>query len=251
MTDFVAGYLAGVYIGAYDWTTQMKSADPTAEREIIDTPTLRTRAKRVFPGQHSASIDLEGYWYWSQDAGVTDGPEEFFARMLTSSQRLPITLTSDGEAIGDRAKCMKVYKASYNPVASTDDVIRFTVSLTGDDGMDFGLLAHALAAETASATSTAVDLHAGEDLTAVYTTGRAYLHVFSASASDTLDIDIEHSDDDGGTDPYATAASFTQIDDEGYEVITIAALKRYARVKSTIVGASPSFSYVVAICPLP
>ena len=254
MTDFVPGYLSGVYIGAYDWTDQMKSADPTAEREIIDTPVLRTKAKRVFPGQHSASLDLEGYWYWSQDAGVTDGPEEFFARMLTSAQRLPVTVTSGGEAIGDRAKSMQVYKASYEPVASTDAVIRFTVSLTSDDGMDFGLVAHARAAETATTTSTAVDLHAGDnDLAAagVYTTGRAYLHVLSASASDTLDIDIEHSDDDGSTDPYASAGTFTQVTDEGWQVISLASLKRYARVKSTIGGVSPSFSYVVVVCPLP
>lgn len=239
----VSGFLTEVYVGAYDWTTTLRSADPEASQDIADVSTFRVRGKQKLGLQDEGKASLEGVWSYSADAGVTPGPEEFWTGIFDARTETPLTIARDGGDLGDSCICMRFRTGSYKNISKTDDAIRFTVEVnTSQGGVDFGKVAKAIGAVTVDGTDSAVDL--GLDLGA----GRAYLHVFAKSGTaPTLDVTIEHSDD--GATGWAAAASFAQVSAIGWQVIDIASLKQHVRVKTDVGGTSPSFNFAVAVCP--
>ena len=103
------------------------------------------------------------------------------------------------------------------------------------DALDVTL--HASKAETATVTGAWIE--AGRRGVA-----RLTLDVVAkAGTSPTLDVDIETSDD--GTNNVRTVASFTQKTDVGSERKCFAGLDRFVRMKATLGGTTPSFTFSV------
>jgi len=240
---FVAGYLSEVYVAEYDWTEWLDQADMSAEQDVQKAGVFRRDAKIGVVGQHDGSFELSGLWDYSRDNGTTAGPEDYFTGIFDGRTRLPITVARNGGGLGDRAHCAEVTVVTYKMTAQNGDITKFSLSVPARRyGIDGGVIAHALGAETISTTSS------GQDIGYVPTTARAYLHVIAASGTNpTLDLVIE--DSANGSTGWATAATFTQVTTEGWQVVNIASIKQYVRAKSVIAGTNPSFSYVLVVCP--
>lgn len=239
---FIPGYLTEVYTDKHDFTELFNSSDTTSEQDTIETPQFRKRGKTYIPGQLGGSASLEGLWSRTQDNGITDGPHEFFSGLFSGRTRVPVTIAYGGGLVGDTCDMMSPHTAKYGVKAAAPDAIRFSLSFTAEETLDSGLIAHARGSQTATHTGTAVDLGIDPD------TAVAHLHVLSASGTNpTLDVEIEDSTD--GASGWASVGTFTQKTAAGYQVITLNACKRYVRVKSTLAGTNPDFSYVVAVAP--
>ena len=108
-----------------------------------------------------------------------------------------------------------------------------------------GLVLAAAAQRTSTLTGTGIDVLDYEGVT---------LAVLNASAgtgtTPTLDVKLQHSDDDS-TYADVTGAAFTQVTDAaetaGVQVlkVNVSDLKRYVRVIGTIAGTTPSFEFGV------
>lgn len=241
--DFTAGYQSEVYVAQYDWTEWMNQADMTAEQDVSKDGVFRRSGKIGVVGQADGGFELAGLWDYSRDNGVTAGPEDYFTGIFDGRTRLPVTVARSGGGLGDRAHCAEVSVVSYKVTTQNGDITKFSLSVpTRRYGIDGGVIAHARGAETTSTTS------AAQDLGFVPTTARAYLHVIEASGTGpTLDITIE--DSANGSSGWASAATFTQVTTESWQVLNIGVIKQHVRVKSVIAGTNPSFSYVIVVCP--
>ena len=249
MPNFYAGYLTEVYAGAYDWTEFFNKVDPTQEIDTVTVAQFRKKGKRKVGLQADGSMDFEGLWDYSHDAGVTDGPEEFFRRMFVNRQVVPVTVgLGGGTSVGDRCRCGQMRSAKFQTTVQTTDIHKFTLSLYPDTGagLDSGVILLPMAAQTVTVTGAAVDLGAGSANGAA-----GYLHVFAkAGTTPTLNVVVESSSDNGVGDPWATALTFTQMTAPGSQVVEISgAVEQYVRAKATIAGATPSFTFAVAFCP--
>lgn len=102
----------------------------------------------------------------------------------------------------------------------------------------------AVAAPTATATSAAVDV---SDFTG---NAQLVLDAAAAPAGQTLDVKLQHSSDNGSTDPYADAGfSFTQVTAAGAsfqsQTISVDGLKKYVKVVRTIAGGTTAHPHAV------
>lgn len=239
---FIPGYLTEVYTGSHDFTELFNATDTTPERDSIQTPQFRKRGKTYIAGQWGGQASLEGLWERSQDLGVTDGPHEFFGGLFNGRARTPVTIAYGGGLVGNTCDMLQPHTTKYGVKASAPDAIRFSLSFLAEDSVDFGIIAHARGSQTATHTAAVIDLGFIPD------TAVAHLHVLSAAGTNpTLNVEIEDSAD--GATGWAIAGTFTQKTAASYQVITLASVKRYIRVKSTIAGTTPDFSYAVAVAP--
>jgi hypothetical protein len=108
-----------------------------------------------------------------------------------------------------------------------------------------GSVLAAAARRTATLTGTGIDVLAYEGV------GLFVLNSSAGTGTDpTLDVKLQHSDDDV-TYADVTAGAFTQVTDvagtAGVQVkkLNVADLKRYVRVVGTVGGGTPSFDYGV------
>lgn len=112
------------------------------------------------------------------------------------------------------------------------------MSLTSDIGVAEILAANA---RTSTATSSGVDSWAQ---------GRSQALVLLLSigarsgTTPTLDVKLQHSDDDSSYSDVAGAA-FAQKTNTGFAELTARNFKRYVRVVATIAGTTPSFTFAV------
>lgn len=105
---------------------------------------------------------------------------------------------------------------------------------------------HTPAAVTATGEGTAIDALHYDGIGAVVVNSAA-----GSGTDPTLDISLEHSDDNSTFVAASGAVTFDQITDAAASFQTskvdLAALKRYVRVKHTVGGTTPSFTYSAAI----
>lgn len=102
----------------------------------------------------------------------------------------------------------------------------------------------AVSAPTATATSSATEI---SDYTG---NAQLTLDAAAAPAGQTLDVKIQHSRDNGVTDPYADAGvSFSQVTSAGASLqtlnLSVDGLKKYVKVVSTIAGGTTAHPHAV------
>jgi hypothetical protein len=231
------------YFHTLDFTPYVEEVDPSFERDLAEYAPLSASWKSSLPGLRSITMSLAGL-HDSTDDLIQDVAWSIF----DGSTSPVFAYLPNTDTIEYAAYCGDALVNS-DKVTAGDDVVRCPVEVIGTDRADRAKIAHVLAAETSTGSETAIDDGAAveEDLGF-----EAYLICTAFTATDTLDVIIEDSDDDGVGDAYTTAGTFTQLTAVGSEHITVAAgaaaLKRYVKVSWTIVDNSgdPEMTFFVA-----
>ncbi|MDP3939934.1 MAG: hypothetical protein Q8R92_17590 [Deltaproteobacteria bacterium] len=140
---------------------------------------------------------------------------QLFTR-IGSSTLSPLTLTPDGDAIGDVAFLTEVGAYRYAPGAAVGEAFKFSVDFAGNDRVARGEI---LANED---TDTGASL-AGSQLGAVSATQKVYaaLHVFSVVSAPAAVITVE-SDDNSDFTSATTRITFTTVTAATSEFLSLA-----------------------------
>ncbi len=163
------------------------------------------------------AIDKAGY---ERLGGLRDGSIEFVAFFNKATGQEHLTLrtlpTTDqivsywrGATLGGQAASLNGKQINYDPSRNEDGSLTFKVEAQADGfGLEWGTSLTA-----GKRTDSAATNGTGVDLTASTTFGlQAYLHVF-AFAGTSVTVKLQHSNDNGGGDPYAdiTGGAFTAV----------------------------------------
>jgi hypothetical protein len=240
---FSHGLGAKVYYHTLDFSDYVEEVDPGFERNLSEYAPLSSSWKHNLPGLRSFTISFAGLYDGSSDAiedvawGVFDG-----------STNRPFAYLPQGDALDGIAYCGETVLGDEK-ITAGDDVVRMPVTVLGADRADRCVVLHPLGIETSTGDETSVDggASAEEDYGI-----EAYLICTSLTATDTIDVVIEDSDDDGVGDAWGTVVAFTQLSAAGSEHKTVAAatgvIKRYVRASWTVGdnSGSPSATFFVA-----
>ena len=212
------------YAGGYDFSGWLNALGIDYSSDTPDATTMGALAKRRLPGLVDLGFSLNGQVDYIN-------PDKYMYDQIGLSE-IPITMSQTG-ADGTISYLYKPLVAQYTPGASIGEVMAFSVKGEGTSRLVRGLMLYPKTTKTSSSTGTITLIKAvaaGEKLYAI-------LHVFSASAGDTLDV-IVQSDELVGFGSPATVITFTA---DGPITDT------YYRVSFTIGGVDPSFSFAVSL----
>lgn len=239
MANFVQTQLK-CYLGPYD-LPNFKGNNLTLTQEPQDAAVwgVSTRIHKT---------GLTGVAFGGDGLGdhAADGVETILSAQMGLDDRV-VTLAPVTGAEGERAYSFGGLISSLQPLGgAVGELSKFVMSGMGASGLWFhGPIDHAKAARTTSGNG------AGRQLGAVATGEKLYatLHVFAASGtSPTLDVEIESDDNSGFTTP-TSRLTFAQKVAAGAEIKAVAGpfTDDYYRVKYTIGGTTPSFTFAVVI----
>lgn len=231
-----------LYVASFDMSGDMNALALTNSAEMKDGTTFGQTTRINKAGLKSIVAQHEGLW----DSDGTDEPDDvFFSRVGTAN--IPVTISPQTGADGEVAYIFRAVHSEYAPGAQVGELFAFSVSMEGDDGAPLvrGMVLHPATARTATANGTA------RELGAVSATQKLYgaLHVIAASGTlPTLDV-IVQSDTAEGFPSAATALTFAQKTAIGSDWQTLAGAltDTWYRVRFTIAGTNPSFTFVVAV----
>jgi hypothetical protein len=222
-----------------------------------DIGSLQTISTSIKPIEVTA-IDKSGY---ERLGGQRDGSLEFTAFFNPSAgQEHPVFSalpTTDqivtyfrGTTLGGAAACQVGKQINYDPSRNEDGSLTFKIqALANSFGLEWATMLTAGKRTESVATN-----GTGVDLVASTTFGlQAYLQVF-ALASGSVTIKLQHSNDNGGGDPYAdvTAGAFTLVSAAPTSeriANTTNPIKQWLRVVTT--GTFSGLTFAVAVCKNP
>lgn len=204
---------------------------------VLDVTGIRHLARRRRGGKRDGSIEAQA-WF-NPDPGA---PHPVLST-LPRTDRIVSYLT--GTAVGRPAACLVGKQPNYDPTRNADASLTFAWSTLGNGfALEWG---EVLAARAEHAGPTA---GAGLDLAATTAFGlQAYLqlHAFTGTS---ITVAVQHSDDDGGTDPYADipGAGFTAATAapaaERVQTARTESIKRWIRLNSTGTFSAATLSVV-------
>jgi len=236
---FKHGSKARVYANGYDLSAYLKNFSVSGEAETHDVTTFTATAKKYIPGLKDATLSADGVY-----DGDTGGIDEIMQAALGQDKSIWTYFPQGEVAVGDAGYGFDAIENSYEIETPVDDVAVVSAEAQSKVGQERVLTYHPLSQETANGNSTSIDN--GSSSTAG---GIGYLQVVDLSGtSPTLDVTIQHSDDDGVTDPWSAVCTFTQVtaahSSERKEIT--GTVKRYTRAVWTLGGTSPSATFSVA-----
>jgi hypothetical protein len=126
--------------------------------------------------------------------------------------------------LGNRVKLAKSRSMNYEQGAPVADVVRITVTLQADGGIDSGVSLHNLVAVTATENGTSVDGAA-----ATSNGGVGHLHVTALSGSPGATIKIQDSANNSTFADIITFSNVTAVTSERIELAVGSTVRRYVR----------------------
>ena len=233
---FRHGTTAKFYYHTLDFTSYVEEVDPGFEREMAEFAPLDASWKSNLPGLRSMTVSLAGLY----DSTADKVADETWGIFDGSAERI-FAYLPDGDTLANVAFCGESLVSSEN-IPAGNDVLRFPVAVIGSDNFDRCDILHTLSEETSTGNEPTVDGGAASNYGCA-----AYVVCTAVSASDTLDVKLEHSINDSDWDDLLT---FTQLTAPGSEVKTVAAaadsVRRYVRVAWTIGGSDTAMTFFVA-----
>ena len=216
----IDGYNYSTYIADYEYQMQV---DP------VEVTGLSEGSHNFIPGQKVARLAANAYWDNATITTVMSG-------MLSNKI---VTLIPEGYTLGNPTLSMPFMQANFNPQGSPASAITLGqlefLSYGNNAGVEDGYaLAHGTITDTTTGTGF-LDLSAG----AVTAACAGSLHIWTACASDTYVVTIEHSTSIASG--YSTLLTFT-LDGSavGSERVTAASgtVNKYRRVVATRTGSA-------------
>jgi hypothetical protein len=230
-----------VYAHGYDLSGDLNACAFEYGADMLDGTKFGHGTRVNSPGLATARLSHEGHWR----ANGTDAPDDvIFPRIGTAN--VIATVSPQTGAVGEVAYFFQAVHSEYSLGGAIGDLLPFSVVAEGDNGVPpiRGKILQAAGSVTATGTGTAVEIGAAASGQTLY----AALHVFSASAADTLDVVIQSDVDSGFATP-VTALTFAQQSAIGSAWASVAgpATDSFYRVSYTVGGTSPDFSFVVVL----
>jgi len=212
----------------------------SSTRGMGEVTALLDGGAKFVPGLISGSLALRG----PQDHEQALHDEIVAA--VDVDNGLIVTCCPAGYAIGKPAMFGQFDPTEFAIDASSTDAVGYSLTATGDDGVDLGYVLHALGAETGDGNGTAVD----RGTVGTPSTGGAalVLHATAYSGFTSVGIKVQHSAN--GTD-WTDLASFASITAVGAQRALVAdgtTVNRYLRVVTDVTGTG-SVTYLVAVAP--
>ena len=230
------------YVGGYNLACRAKSFEaPTTTVAELDTTSLCDTWEQKIGGLKSTTWNAEVM----QDFD-TDQVDQLLG-LSQLGEAFPISVAPAGVTEGDVAYTFRARMFEYSPLQASAGEIAMA-SLTGAGSgsptVRGTVMNDAATAVTSSGTSTGVQVGAVSSTQTMY----AALHVLEASVADTLDVVIE-SDNNAGFTSDTDRITFTQASGITSEWASVpgAITDDYWRVRYTVGGSSPSFTFVVVI----
>ena len=228
-----------VLIGGYNLSTYALQYEAVKEVDAVDVTGLSDGSHNFIAGQKIAMTTINMLWD-SASGKVTDA--------LKAPGEKNVTIMPEGYTLGAGALSMPYTQANFNPSGSPSTAIgvgNIKFSSYGDNyGLEYGqMLQHG--SITATTTGTAVVDAAGEGSITSVCSGT--LHIWTACATDTYAVKIQHSVD--GSTSWSDLVTFTltgaAINSERVAVES-GTLRAYRRIVATRTGsAAESFGFSV------
>lgn len=235
---FVHGKTTIVLWDEYDLSAYFTTANSARELDAPETTTFGTAFKTRIAGHKDGTISLEGLF--DPAAGASD---VVLAAALSASASPIVTIGRESmDAVGDRAELLYGFETTYEITEEVEEAIGVSAEVTGNGGLDGGVVLHALEAETGDGNETSVD-----NAAATANGGVAHLHATAYSGLDSAVIKIQHSTDNFSGDS-ADLVTFTTLTAAGKERVVVAAgttVRRYLRVNVDVTGTG-SITFAVA-----
>jgi hypothetical protein len=234
--SFKHGSLAELWLAGADVSEYFNAMDFMADVATAESTTFKKTWKTHIPGVASSTLDTGGLY----DPTMSD-----VRATLGVSAGTVITAGPAGlEAVGDLARLVSVLTTSYKESAPVGGIVAFTWAVVADGDAGLGVTLHPLASRVSSANGTTHTGPVGGSSNGAV----AHLHVTSASAADSLTVEVEHSTN--GTD-WTELGAFAAATAVGAERIAInGTVNRYLRATWAITGTAPDFTFGVALARL-
>jgi len=236
---FKHGSNARVYVNGYDLSAYLKNFSISGEAETHDVTTFTATAKSYIAGLKDATLSADGVY-----DGDTSGIDEILQAALGQDTSIWTYFPQGEVAVEDAGYGFDAIATSYEVETPVDDVAAVSAEAQSKVGLERVLSYHPLGQETESGNSTSID-----NGSSTANGGVGYLQVTGLEgAAPTLDISIQHSDDDGATDPWSAVCTFTQVtaaNSSERKMIT-GTVKRYTRAVWTFGGTITSATFSVA-----
>lgn len=227
---------AKVYVGEYDWSGDMNSIALEYAAEMKDATAFGQTTRINKGGLKTVRLGTGGIW----SAGTGEVDTELFP--IVGASR-PISITPGAGSAGEACYLFRSARADYRPDAQVGELLTFRTSAVAADGA--GLIRGTM---LINATATASGTGTKYEVGAISATQKAYaaLHVFAASAGDSLDVIIQ-SDADSAAGGETNQITFAQATAATYEwkELSGAVTDAWWRVSYTIAGTGPSFTFAV------
>jgi len=226
-----------LYVGGYNWSGDANALALEHGADVHDDTVMGDTTRSNFPGLKVVRAAADGFW----EGGAVLDKIYFDAIGVTDT---PFTMCPTTGAYGERAFFFKSMLAQYTPGAQIGSMMKFGVTAEGRGDLIKGNVLFPLSTVTSSGTSTGQVLGAVGAAEYLY----AALHVFSVSASDTLDVVIQ-SDTSGFSSPLArvTFDQASAIGSQYASPVPGAITDTYWRISYTVTGDDPSISFAVVM----
>lgn len=182
---------ARLLVAGYDLSGQMNALGLTYSAEMLDATTFLQGTRIHTGGVKSISAQHEGLW----DASDALAPDPvIFARV--GGAKVPVVISPDAGAFGDRAFLFEAVHAEYTPGGSLGELLGFSVSMEGGNGLPLiqGRILRD-GSSTGNVTGTAFQLGA------VGATARLYAALQVYSGSGAFTVLVQSASDEAFTSP--------------------------------------------------
>jgi len=237
--SFKHGSNARVYVNGYDLSAYLKNFSISGEAETHDVTTFTATAKSYIAGLKDATLSADGVF-----DGDTSGIDEIMQAALGQDASIWTYFPQGEVAVEDAGYGFDAIETSYEVETPVDDVAAISAEAQSKTGLERVLTFHPLGEEATSGNSTSID-----NGVSTANGGVAYLQVTGlAGTSPTLDITIQHSDDDGATDAWSAVCTFTQVTsaNTAQRITATGTIKRYVRAVWTLGADTTSATFSVA-----
>lgn len=193
-------------------------------RILSEVTSLLSDGEQFLPGQIGGALGLDGLFN-SGAGNLTD----VIDLAAPNAAGLLATVLPDGLTVGAIAFLAQAHVASRAVDGAVKDAVKMTIEGTPEDGVDFGVLLHALTAETADGNASSIDNAASST-----GGGLANLHVTAFSGLTSISIRVQHSADNSS---WSDLVTFTSVTATTWERKTVTGtVNRYIRAWWDVTG---------------
>jgi hypothetical protein len=230
---------AGIIIEQFDISSDLTEIQPSAQVDALEATTFGNTGHRHAIGLRDGGIQINGLY--------NDGASGIYTLLNSIFQAsTPKIATAHplGTALGSPAELCYADLTTFAKPIKYADLISISAYLkAAQNGIDFGVWLHALAAETTSTNGSSHNNSAGTAGGGVVT-----LHVTAISGGSTVTIKVQHSVNNSTWVDLVTFTDVTAVGAQRTEIASGNTIRQYTRVISTFTGgSSPSTTYAVAL----
>lgn len=238
--SFLHGKSTMVLTHGRDASAYLHSVGVSGSADTAECSTFLASSKSYLAGLKDAVLSMEGFV-----DGAAAAADAVLQTLFGVNSKI-FSVYPEGDARGKPGLHMSAVQTSFETKCDIGDAVGFSAEAQSNVSTERGESLKASADSiTVDGSETSVD-----NAAASTDGGAAYLHVLSKTGGTTLAVIIEHSSDNGGTDAWATIATFSVASAQAIaERIAIAAgttIKRYARATFDV-GAGGTWKVNVAL----